>query len=305
MDMMRFSLIIPTYRRKELLRGCLTSCREQVYPALEIIVVDDASPDDTSTMVRTEFPEVISLRLERNSGPATARNRGITAASGDIIVFTDDDCLLPPDFLMRLAEGYRNHPEIAGAGGYLEAPDELLAHNRYAQYDYYMTHTVYGFGPLPVVGGLECPAGGTHSMSYRARALAEVDGFDESFASPGGEDADLKARMVAHGYTLLYVPVKVIHRRRYTLPDFWNQYFAHGRGSPQYRRKHAGGTAAARHSFGVRVILRGAGLLPDLFRIGPRLVLLKIIAGVAGFAGKMYELRRRRAAVIDTPRVSW
>jgi GT2 family glycosyltransferase len=128
-------------------------------------------------------------------------------------------------------------------------------------------------------------------MSYRASALAEVDGFDESFSSPGGEDADLKARVVARGYTLLYVPVKVIHRRRYTLPDFWNQYFAHGRGSPRYRRKHSGSAAASRHSFGVRVVLRVAGLIPDLFRIGPRLVLLKIIAGLAGFAGKVYELR--------------
>jgi glycosyltransferase involved in cell wall biosynthesis len=142
MNMMRFSLIIPTYRRKELLRGCVETCLRQEYPAHEIIVVDDASPDDTTAMVHTEFPEVISLRLERNSGPATARNRGIAAASGDIIVFTDDDCLLPPDFLTRLAEGYRNHPEIAGAGGYLEAPEELLSHNPYAQYDYYVSQSI-------------------------------------------------------------------------------------------------------------------------------------------------------------------
>jgi GT2 family glycosyltransferase len=274
------------------LRGCLISCLGQVYPPHEIIVVDDASPDDTTAMVRTEFPAVISLRLDRNSGPATARNRGIEAASGDIIVFTDDDCLLPPDFLARLAEGYRTHPEIAGAGGYLEAPEELLSHNIYAQYDYYMTHTVYGFGPQPVMGGMECPAGGTHSMSYRSRVLAEVGGFDEAFTAPGGEDADLKIRVVTCGHNLLYVPVKVVHRRRYTLPDFWRQYFSHGRGSPQYQRKHAG-TAAPRKSFGVRVVLRAVGLIPDVFRIGPRLVLLKIIAGVAGFAGRVYELRHR------------
>lgn len=264
----------------------------QEYPAHEIIVVDDASPDDTTRMVRAEFQEIIALRLECNSGPATARNRGIAAACGDIIVFTDDDCLLPADFLTRLAEGYLTHPEIAGAGGYLEAPEELLPHNPYAQYDYYMTHTVYGFGPQPVVGGLECPAGGTHSMSYRSRVLAEVGGFDESFSSPGGEDADLKARVVACGYTLMYVPVKVTHRRLYTLCDFWRQYFAHGRGSPQYQCKHHV-PATVRRSFGVRVTLRVVRLVPELFQIGPRLVVLKIVAGLAGFAGKVYELRRR------------
>ena len=277
------------------MRGCLTSCLKQVYPAHEIIVVDDASSDDSAGMVLSEFPAVRLLRLEKNSGPATARNRGIAAASGDIIAFTDDDCLLPPDFLSRLADGYREHPEIAGAGGCLDPPPEFLINNPYAQYDYYMTHTVYGFGPEPVVGGLGCPAGGTHSMSYRFRVLAEVGGFDESFPSPGGEDADLKIRVVTRGYDLLYVPVKVLHRRLYSFGDFWRQYFAHGRGSPIYRRKHAvtvdrGGG----RGFLVRVLFRGFGLIPDLFRIGPRLTLLKVVAGLAGFAGRVYEQRRRR-----------
>ena len=291
---LKFSIIIPTYNRKELLRGCLASCLAQEHPPHEIIVVDDASPDDTSVMVRAEFPKIISLRLERNSGPATARNRGIATAGGDIIVFTDDDCILPPEFLSRLADGYRDHPEIAGAGCYLEASDELLSHNSYAQYDYYMTHTVYGFGPEPVLGGLECPAGGTHSMSYRTHVLAEVGGFDELFTSPGGEDMDLKIRVVARGYNLLYVPVKVLHRRLYTFRDFWRQYFAHGRGTPQYQRKHVGsGERERRRSFPVRVVLRIAGLFPALFQIGLRLTLLKIVAGLAGFAGRVYEVLRR------------
>jgi hypothetical protein len=90
------------------------------------------------------------------------------------------------------------------------------------------------------------------------------------------------------------VPVKVVHQRLYTLHDFWRQYFAHGRGSPVYQRKHGGaGQGGGRRSFVVRVGGRVLGLVPDLFRIGPRLTLLKIVAGVAGFAGKVYEVRRR------------
>ncbi len=290
-----FSIVIPTFRRRDLLRGCLASCLEQEYPPHEIIVVDDASPDDTAAMVRSEFPGVLLLRLEHNSGPATARNRGVAAASGDVIVFTDDDCLLPPEFLARLADGYRTHPEIAGAGGYLDPPAELLGDNPYARYDYHMTHTFYGFGPEPVVGGAECPAGGTHSMSYRARVLTEVGGFDESFVSPGGEDADLKNRVVERGHNLLYLPVRVVHRRRYGFSDFCRQYFAHGRGSSLYRRKHLGaGKGVRRHGFPLRVGLRVMDLIPDLFRIGPSLTLLKIVAGAAGFAGKLYESYRKR-----------
>ena len=155
-----------------------------------------------------------------------------------------------------------------------------------------MTHMVYGIGPEPIVGGLECPAGGTHSMSYRASVLAEVGGFDESIFI-GGEDPDLKIRVVNLGYLLLYVPVKVVHCRLYTLRDFWQQRFSHGRGNPIVQRKHADiGQGGGRHCFGVRVGLRILELFPDLFRIGPRLVLLKIIAGAAGFAGRVYETRR-------------
>lgn len=290
---MTFSLVIPTYNRRELLRGCLASCLAQEFPPHEVIVVDDASPDDTSAMVRADFPGVQLITLERNRGPAGARNRGIAAATGEIIVFTDDDCLLPPDFLARLADGYRDHPEIAGAGGYLEAPDELLAANSYARYDALIARTEEGFGPEPILGGRECPAGGTHSMSYRAGVLAAVGGFDEGFASPGGEDADLKLRVVDRGHSLLYVPVKVVHRRRYTLRDFWDQRFAHGRGTPRYLSKHAGGGGAGEgSSFAGRVLRRVAGLVPDLFRIGPRLTLLRIVAGGARFSGRVYETIR-------------
>ena len=289
--MFRFSIVIPTYRRSELLRKCLVSCEGQESPPYELIVVDDASPDDTSSMMRREFPKAHYLRLERNSGPATARNRGIAASGGDIVVFTDDDCLLPHNFSSRLAEGYSTCPDIAGAGGYLEAPEELLTHNPYAQYDYYMTHNVYGFGPLPVLGGLECPAGGTHSMSYRRQVLAEVGGFDESFPVPGGEDADLKVRVVSRGYALLYVPVKVIHQRPYTLRDFWRQYYAHGRGSVPYERKHHG-NAPSLGRLGLRLGVRIGRVAPDTFRIGPRLAILRMLAALADLAGQWHELRR-------------
>lgn len=287
---MRFSLIIPTYNRQTLLRRCLTAATAQRYPDYEVIVVDDGSPDKTGEMVRSDFPQVRYIRQEPNRGPAAARNRGIEIATGEIIAFTDDDCLIPVDFLARLAEGYQHCPEIAGAGGYLEAPDDILQQNVFAQYEAYVTHHIYHAGPEPYVGGFECPAGGTNSMSYRKRVLEEVGGFDETFPVPGGEDADLKWRVVQQGYRLLYVPIKVVHLHEYTLTRFWKQYHTHGRGAVFFERKHRG-----RPPSPGRLVLR-AGMrclrwIRELFTLGPRLASVKLVAELADVMGQWYEVR--------------
>ncbi|MFH1085840.1 MAG: glycosyltransferase [Chloroflexota bacterium] len=287
------SLIIPTYRRTEVLRRCLCAATAQDYAPYEVIVVDDASGDGTAEMVCHEFPAVRLLVQPANRGPATARNRGIAAAQGEIVAFTDDDCLLPPDFLRRLVEGYCAHPEVVGVGGYLDPPEALLAANLWAQYEWHVTHRVYGFGAKPYLGGLDCPAGGTNSMSYRRSELVAAGGFDESFPVPGGEDTELKQRMVARGGTLLYVPVRVEHMRPYTLAAFWRQYRAHGQGVVHFERKTLG-----RPPTPLRVALRtGKRLLRwglGVPTLGPRLATARLIAELADVAGQCMELRKLR-----------
>ncbi len=288
---MRFSLIVPTYNRQALLRRCLDAATTQHYPDYEVIVVDDGSTDNTGEMVRSEFPQVRYIRQEPNRGPAAARNRGIAAATGAIIAFTDDDCLVPADFLIRLAEGYQQHPEVAGVGGYLEAPDNVLQHNIFAQFEAYVTHHIYHAGPEPYVGGFECPAGGTNSMSYRKQVLEEVGGFDEIFPVPGGEDADLKWRVVQRSYLLLYVPVKVLHLHEYTLTRFWKQYYTHGRGAAFFERKHRGHPPSMGRLF-LRIGVRCARWAKELCMLGPRLASVKLIAELADVKGQWDEVRR-------------
>jgi glycosyltransferase involved in cell wall biosynthesis len=120
---MRFSIIIPTHNRKETLRRSLSAAIVQDYLNYEVIVVDDGSSDGTGEMVRREFPHVRCIRQEPNRGPAAARNRGIEAATGEIIAFTDDDCLVPPTGSGRAVQlGRAEGPEGLDVDGPMSAP---------------------------------------------------------------------------------------------------------------------------------------------------------------------------------------
>jgi GT2 family glycosyltransferase len=290
---MKISLVVPTYNRKETLRCCLSAAIRQDYPNYEVIVVEDASTDGTGEMVGQAFPQVRYYRLEPNRGPAAARNSGIREATGEIVAFTDDDCLVPPDFISQLADGYRRYPHVAGVGGYLEAPDAVVQKSALARYEAYVTHRVYNAGSEPYLGGFDCPAGGTNSMSYRRDVLQAVGGFDETFRFAAGEDADLKWRVVMNGHQLLYLPLRVIHLRGYTFRNFLRQHFTRGGGAVHFERKHGGGPPSVGRLFsrgGIRLLRWWR----DLFRIGPGLATINLVAELLNLSGQWWEIRRVR-----------
>jgi glycosyltransferase involved in cell wall biosynthesis len=289
---MNFSLVIPTHNRKANLELCLQAACQQDYSDYEVIVVDDASTDGTQTMIAQSFPRIHYHRQAVNRGPAAARNQGIRLAAGRIIVFTDDDCVLPINFLTELAAGYQQYPQAAGVGGYLAAADDVLAHNIFAQYEAYVTHQVYHAGSEPYLGGFECPAGGTNSMSYRVEVLNEAGCFDESFPFAAGEDADLKLRIVNAGHQLLYLPLRVTHLRPYSWRNFRGQFRTRGHGVVHFEQKHYGRAPSI-----TRLILRGGirtlRWAKDLFRIGPKLATVKFMAELLDLQGQWQAVRNR------------
>lgn len=232
---MKISVVIATYNRRESLRRCLQAITGQELAASEIIVVDDASNDGTRTMVSQEFPGVRYIRLEENRGPAVARNCGIFAAEGDIVAFTDDDCSPPTDWLRKLADGFARYPDVAGVGGYQEAPEALLRTSAIADAEHVMRLKRWGKRAFSEqIGGLEVPGLGTNNVAYRRNVLLKLGGFDEAFPVAAGEDADLKLRIAQQGYRLLYLPVKVEHYRAYTLSHQWHASVRRGIGALYY-----------------------------------------------------------------------
>ena len=134
------SVIIPTYNRVRYLVPAVRSALDQTHPSLEVIVVDDASTDDTEARIAEIGSDRIRYVRQENAGVAAARNRGIASARGRYLVFLDDDDLLLPDMVERSLAVLELDPQYVMTYGHIQSvdPDERV---------------VPGVASLPVVSG--------------------------------------------------------------------------------------------------------------------------------------------------------
>jgi len=105
------SVIIPTYNRAASIGEAIESALAQAYPAMEIIVVDDGSTDDTRQSIAHRYPQVRYFHQE-NGGVARARNRGIREARGEFIAFLDSDDLWLPGKIEKQVACFKQYPDV-------------------------------------------------------------------------------------------------------------------------------------------------------------------------------------------------
>ena len=287
---MLISIVIPTYNRREPLLNCLAAIKNQAYsPAeFEVIVVEDGSDTGLADTIRRYGPNY-SYYWQDHKGPAAARNRGIDTALGEIVAFTDDDCLVPADWLKRLADGYKRYPLVAGVGGFMEATEETLKKNVFARYERYISRVVYGAGETEIIGGFDVPTGGTNNVSYRRGVLNEIGGFDESFPSAAGEDADLKKRICNLGHSILYLPMKVQHNHQYSFSAFLRQNRDRGIGSVYFQKKHGGGLTPL--ELWRRILLFPTATLRDILtvKVPADIAFLRLAAGLTDYFSELFN----------------
>ncbi len=190
---MVFSIVIPAYDSRRKLQRCLASIRRIDYPDFEVIVVDDGSRDDTEKAISRE--KGVTYIRQPHQGPAAARNRGFRKAKGELILFTDADCVLPPDILKKYEDYFRD-AVLAGAGGSYRTLNRQSRVARYIGYEIAWRHYMAGSQPTSALG--------TYNAVFRKSALAAIGGFDASFAEASGEDFDLCYRLVEKGYKLAF-----------------------------------------------------------------------------------------------------
>lgn len=208
------STIVPAYNCEATVGACIESLLAQARAPDEIVVVDDASTDNTAAVVAT-YP-VRLVRLARNGGPGVARNEGAKATSGDILAFTDSDCVAPPDWLVRLEREFDDEGIVAVTGGYAgtSAPgflpllQHLVLRERQAALPDEIASTI------------------TSNFACRRRAFEAVGGFplyyrkrDPQRPVWGNEDEELGFLLTRAGGRIRWLrDAGVLHRFR---PGLW------------------------------------------------------------------------------------
>jgi len=222
-DLPFVSVIVPTLNRKELLESCLKSLYKMNYPMsnLEVIVVDGGSTDGTMQMFHNDFPDVRFI-VEKRRGRSVARNIGWKYAKGQIVAYTDDDCVVDENWLKILVSGF-DSKEIGAVGGPLFLLHQSkLIRNRFKgtpMGDFYLGDKKLSAKELI-----------TANLAVR-RDVFEKNRFDETLIYDL-EDIDFCRSLIATGYTSIYLPdAKVYHNinpKRLTIPSALKRTFPAG-----------------------------------------------------------------------------
>ncbi len=223
------SVIIPHYNGEQILVDCLRSLYRSTAVALEVLLVDNASTDNSVAIVKEQFPGVRIISLQENHGFAGGCNVGIRAASADYVLILNNDTIHAEQWLEKLLDRIKSAPDIA------VVQPKLLSYQKQGFFDYSGAAggemDVFGF---PFARGRifefierdqhqydEHPpaifwASGTAFLARKKR-LMQAGLFDEHFFAHM-EEIDLQWRLHLLGYQIQVVPEAVVwHRSGYTL----------------------------------------------------------------------------------------
>ncbi|WP_035992340.1 glycosyltransferase family 2 protein [Leptolyngbya sp. KIOST-1] len=264
------SAIICTHNRASYLGAAIASVLGQTYGAFELIVVDNASTDDTRAVVDTFLPHPrLIYAYESTLGLSAARNRGAAIARGSILAYLDDDAEASPHWLTALAAAFAAYPQAAIAGGAVSLiwPQGVVPPS-------WLSPTLseslgaYDLGPTvhPIADAGQTPRGLNYAV--RKSFLDSVGGFDRQLGRVGknllsNEELHLTRQALTAGFEVLFVPAaQVAHnvaperlRRRWFLRRSWWQ------GISECSREYL------THSFsGQRLRVRGLCLLRGLVK---------------------------------------
>ena len=242
------SVIVPVFNDIDRLQHCLAALEQQTYPKsqYEVIVIDNGSTEGNVAEVVAGFGQAIAT-FEARSGSYAARNRGLELAKGDVIAFTDADCIPAADWLENGITVLLNTPNCGLVAGRIEIffknPSKLTIVERY--------ESVLAFQQQE------------HLEQYRYGSTANVFTFRQVIDRVGAFDATLKSngdfewgrRVAAHGYQQIYAETAcVAHPARHSFAELYRRSIrlAGGIYDAQIQRC---GTAWQRNKFFIRSVL--------------------------------------------------
>jgi glycosyltransferase involved in cell wall biosynthesis len=269
------SVIIPCYRQARYLPGAIDSAVNQSYPAIEIILVNDGSDDDTEAVAQRYAAQVRYIR-QANGGSSSARNAGIRAARGKYLLFLDADDLLHPEAVSWLVEAMQDQEDRVCVMGYRKFridPAQEVGNDYLPPAEQPLVRRVM----------FECLAPPHGHLCSKTLAL-RIGGFDDSWTN-GCEDWDFWQRLALAGATFVAVPRVGAYYRRYD-----------GSVSTNWLRMdmmQAAILLRAQREFGARPdLLRQWGYTPEETQRRFKALVQEFMLGAAYRLGKVGEFRR-------------
>jgi cellulose synthase/poly-beta-1,6-N-acetylglucosamine synthase-like glycosyltransferase len=224
------SVIVAARNAAATIDDCVRSLLELRYPPakLELRIVDNDSRDSTAEVLRRHADGIVMVQ-ERRRGAAAARNTGLALANGEVVAFTDADCVVDSDWLTHLVAPLQD-PRVGIAGGRILARPPANEVERFGEviHDHHTAIEVYR--PAYAI---------TMNWASPRALLRELGGFDEEFVRC--QDVDLSFRVAQAGYALAFVPeARVYHRNERTLAGLFREGFVHGFHGVRARKRHSG-----------------------------------------------------------------
>jgi GT2 family glycosyltransferase len=267
---MDLSVIIVTYNSSPFIEECLRSITEKMKGLVcELIIVDNASTDETCQMIRKGFTDATLIQSPINLGFAKANNLGLRKARGEFVLLINPDTLWMRGDIKKAIQLLRNHPEIGGLGCRLLLEDGSWqkSHGHFPTLSRELKEAFYLprlFSYRPWCNGMFIyhEKGGPCSVDWASatfflcprKVILETDGFDERYFMYY-EDIDLSKKIRETGREIYYYPeIEIIHRQRMPL------LYDFGESPYLYFDKHFGTSFAKK----LRYIL----LFKTLLRVG-------------------------------------
>lgn len=213
--MQKVSIVVLNWNGKKFLKNCLDSLGELIYPAVEIIVVDNNSTDGSQEFIKINYKKVVLIENKENYGFAKGNNIGFKASTGDYILILNNDTVVTPNFLSPLIKDFKNDSRIACL-----QPQIRLSKNKQLLdgVGAFITFTgfLYHFGYLKdrmqakYNKKMNVFSAKGACIFLKRKAIEEVGLFDEDFFI-FFEETDLCFRLWLAGYSVVYEPESVIY----------------------------------------------------------------------------------------------
>lgn len=228
-DPPRISVVVCAFNAERTMDDCLRSMDGLRYPNFEVIVVNDGSTDGTLAICR-RYADRIRILSQENKGLSAARNAGMDAATGDIVAYTDSDCVVDPDWLTYLAYRFVQDGFVAVGGPNLPPPEDARTAACVAASPGGPTHVLLDDEVAEHIPGC--------NMAFRKEVMREVGGFDPVFRA-AGDDVDFCWRLQNQGYVIGFSPAAMVwHYRRNTVKAYLKQQMGYGKAEAQLYFKH-------------------------------------------------------------------